>query len=207
MAYVYQVKHKETWEFYIGSKYAIGATPDNTEYYLGSIKGKSERCSRYKYLISNERHLLDKTIIGVFDSKEDALQCEIELHNKLFNDSLCLNGAKQTSNKFSASFIGEKHQMFGKFHKDESKQKMRLAKLGKTRGSYSLEHREKIKLAQIGRVFTEEHKNKLRLAKIGTTREIKILLCPHCKKQGGACGMTRYHFDNCKDKEKQCQTQ
>jgi hypothetical protein len=131
MAYVYQVKHKETGEFYIGSKYAIGATPDNTENYLGSIKGKSERCSRYNYLISNERHLLDKTIIGVFDSKEDALKYEIEMHNKLFNDSLCLNGAKQTSNKFSASFIGEKHQMFGKFHKDESKQKMRKPRVNK----------------------------------------------------------------------------
>ena len=108
MAYVYQVKHKETGEFYIGSKYAMGATPDNTENYLGSVKGKS--------------------------------------------------------------------------------------------GSYSLEHREKIKLAQIGRVFTEEHKNKLRLAKIGTTRIVKKIVCPHCNKQGGVCGMTRYHFDNCKDK-------
>jgi hypothetical protein len=200
MAYVYQVKHKETGEFYIGSKHAMGATPDNTENYLGSVKGKSERCSRYKYLINNEKHLLNKTIIGIFDNKKDALECEIKLHNELFNDPLCLNGAKQTSNKFSASFIGEKHHMFGKTHKEESRQKMRLAKLGKTRGSYSLEHREKIRLSQIGRVLTEEHKNKLRLAKIGTTRIVEKVVCPHCHKQGGVCGMTRYHFDNCKNK-------
>jgi hypothetical protein len=201
MAYVYQVTHKETREFYIGSKYAMGATPDNTKDYLGSVSGKTDRCNRYKYLISNERHLLEKIILGVFEEKKDALEYEIELHRKLYNNELCLNGAKQTSNRFSASFAGEQHQMYGKNHTEQAIEKMRLAKLGKTRGSYSLEHREKIRLAQVGRKLTEEHKEKLRLAKIGETRTVKIVLCPHCKKQGGASGMTRYHFDNCKDKE------
>lgn len=201
MAYVYQVKHRHTGEFYIGSKYAMGATPDNTEDYLGSVKGKSERCTRYKYLISNEKHLLDKVIVGVFDTKQEAIECEIDLHSKFFDDPLCLNGAKQKSSGFSASFVGEKHQMYGKKHNQETKEKMRVAKLGKPRGSYSEEHKEKIRLSQVGRVFTEEHRNKLRLAKIGETRMIKIVSCPHCNKQGGESGMTRYHFDNCKDKE------
>ena len=204
MAYVYQVKHRQTKEFYIGSKYAMGATPDNTSNYLGTVKGKSERCIRYKYLINNEKHLLDKIIVGVFDTKQEAIEFEINLHNKLFNDPLCLNGAKQTSNKFSASFFGENHQMFGKKHNQESKEKMRAAKLGKTRGSYSTEHKEKIRLSQVGRVFTEEHRNKLRLAKIGETRVVKKVICPHCNKQGGISGMTRYHFDKCKDKELIC---
>jgi len=204
MAYVYQVKHRQTKEFYIGSKYAIGATPDNTKNYLGTVKGKSERCSRYKYLINNEKHLLDKIIVGVFDTKQEAIKFEIDLHNKLFNDPLCLNGAKQTSNKFSASFFGKKHQMYGKTHNQESKEKMRAAKLGKCRGSYSTEHKEKIRLSQVGRVFTEEHRNKLRLAKIGETRVVKKAICPHCNKQGGVSGMTRYHFDKCKDKELIC---
>jgi len=83
-------------------------------------------------------------------------------------------------------------------HLDEAKQKMRLAKLGKKRGNHSLEHIEKIRLSQVGRKFTEEHKEKLRLAKIGETRIAKIVTCPHCNKQGGSAGMTRYHFDNCK---------
>lgn len=204
MAYVYQVKHRQTKEFYIGSKYAMGATPDNTSNYLGTVKGRSERCIRYKYLINNEKHLLDKIIVGVFDTKQEGIEFEINLHNKLFNDPLCLNGAKQTSNKFSASFFGEKHQMFGKKHNQESKEKMRAAKLGKTRGNYSTEHKEKIRLSQVGRVFTEEHRNKLRLAKIGETRVVKKVICPHCNKQGGISGMTRYHFDKCKDKELIC---
>lgn len=199
MAYVYQVKHRETGEFYIGSKYAIGATPENTKEYLGTSKGKSARCIRYRYLVLNEKHLLDKIILGVFDTKQDALAYEIEMHNKLFNDPLCLNGAKQTSNKFSASFIGKEHPFFGKVHLDEAKQKMRLTKLGKKRGSHSLDHIEKIRLAQVGRKFTEEHKAKLKLAKIGEKRiKNKIVTCPHCNKQGGSTGMKRYHFDNCK---------
>lgn len=206
MAYVYQVKHRETGEFYIGSKYAIGATPENTKEYLGTSKGKSERCSRYRYLVLNEKHLLDKIILGVFDTKQDALAYEIEMHNKLFNDPLCLNGAKQTSNKFSASFIGKEHPFFGKVHLDESKQKMRLAKLGKKRGSHSLDHIEKIRLAQVGRKFTEEHKAKLSLAKLGKPRgKDPRVNCPHCFKEISARTKSVYHFDNCKYKEVICQ--
>lgn len=205
MAYVYQVKHRETGEFYIGSKYAIGATPENTKEYLGSSKGKTKRCNRYKYLVSNEKHLLDKIILGVFDTKQDAIQYEIEMHNKLFNDPLCLNGAKQTSNRFSATFAGEEHHMFGKVHSDEAKEKMRLAKLGKP-FPHSAEHNIKIGLAQKGRKLTEEHKAKLSLAKLGKPRgKDPKVNCPHCLKEISARTKSRYHFDNCKYKEVTCQ--
>ena len=206
MPYVYQVKHRVTGEFYIGSKYAIGATPENTKEYLGSSKGKTERCSRYRYLLTNEKHLLDKVIIGVFDTKQDALALEIEMHSKLFDNPLCLNGAKQTSNRFSASFTGEEHHMFGKVHSDEAKEKMRLAKLGKSRGKHTPEHVEKIKLAQVGRKFTEEHKAKLSLAKLGKPRgKDPRVNCPHCFKEISARTKSVYHFDNCKYKEVICQ--
>lgn len=202
MAYVYQVKHRVTGEFYIGSKYAVGATPENTMGYLGSPKGKRARCSRYKYLISNEKHLLDKIIVGVFDTKADALACEIEMHQKLFDDALCLNGAKQTSTKFSAVFKKEEHPMFGKVLSADSRQKMRFAKLGKPRGSHSPEHSQKISLAQLGKKLTEEHRNKLKIA--AATRVNKIVACPHCSKRGGGSNITRYHFDNCAHKEQLC---
>lgn len=205
MAYVYQVKHKETGEFYIGSKYAMGATPENTKEYLGSPKGKTTRCNRYRYLLANEKHLLDKIVLGVFETKQDALSLEIEMHNKLFNNELCLNGAKQTSNRFSASFTGEEHHMFGKVHSDEAKEKMRLAKLGKSRGKHTPEHVEKIKLAQVGRKFTEEHKAKLSLAKLGKPRgKDPRVNCPHCFKEISARTKSVYHFDNCKYKEVTC---
>lgn len=206
MAYVYQVKHRETGEFYIGSKYAIGATPENTMDYLGSPKGKSARCVRYKNLLSNEKNMLSKTILKTFDTRHEALAYEIELHKMLFNDSLCLNGAKQTSNRFSTEVAGKEHPMFGKTHLAESKEKMRLAKLGKARGEYSLEHREKIALPQRGRKLTEEHRNKLSLAKLGKSRgKDPRVNCPHCSKEISARTKSRYHFDNCKNKELVCQ--
>ena len=204
MPYVYQVKHRVTGEFYIGSKYAVGATPENTMDYLGSPKGKRARCSRYKYLISKEKHLLDKIIIGVFDTKTDALKCEIEMHQKLFDDTLCLNGAKQTSTKFASMLGKEEHPMFGKFLSADAREKMRLAKLGKPRGSHSAEHKEKIRLSQVGKKLTEEHKQKLRAAKIGATRRTIRVTCPHCYKEGCSRMMSRYHFNNCHLKEQLC---
>ncbi len=205
MAYVYQVKHRETGEFYIGSKYAMGATPENTKEYLGSPKGKTTRCNRYRYLLANEKHLLDKIVLGVFETKQDALALEIEMHNKLFNNELCLNGAKQTSNRFSAAFVGIEHPFFGKAHSDEAKQKMRLAKLGKP-FPHSAEHNRNIGLAQKGRKLTEEHKVKLSLAKLGKPRgKDPRVNCPHCLKEISARTKSVYHFDNCKYKEVICQ--
>ena len=206
MAYVYQVKHRETGEFYIGSKYAIGATPDNTKDYFGTSKGKTTRCIRYKHLVTNEKHLLDKIILGIFDTKQDALQYEIEMHNKLFDNPLCLNGAKQTSNKFSASFSGKEHQFFGKKHSKDAIEKMRLAKLGKKQKPYSEQAKANRSAGQRSKKLSDEHKYKLRLARLGKTiSKNKRIICPHCNKEGGASGMKRYHFDNCKFKEQVCQ--
>ena len=32
----------------------------------------------------------------------------------------------------------------------------------------------------------------------------KQIMCPYCNKSGGATNMKRYHFDNCKYKQKKC---
>lgn len=173
MAYVYQVRHRETGEFYIGVKYAYGATPANTMDYLGSPKGKSPRCRRYRHLLSHERDMMDKFVIDTFDTKAEALSCEIEMHTRWFDDPLCLNGAKQTSNKFSAAFEGKEHPYFGRQHSDMAKEKMRLAKLGKKRSPHSPEVKAKMSLSQIGRKFSDEHKMKLSLAKLGKKKESK----------------------------------
>lgn len=95
--------------------------------------------------------------------------------------------------------------------------------IGEKNHSKRPEVREKISKALKGRVFTEEHKKKLSAwerdeefkrklsentsAKRQEVREKmsiaaknrKIVTCPHCGKTGST-NMTRYHFDNCKDK-------
>ena len=105
----------------------------------------------------------------------------------------------------------------GKNHSEESKQKMRLAKLGKThpeeskkkmsqnsshywkgkkRGKMTEEHKQKLIKIHLGKPLTEEHKQKLRIKKLG--KKQKKVKCPYCDKEGGICLMKRYHFDKCK---------
>jgi hypothetical protein len=202
MAYVYKITHKETGEFYVGSKYSKNATPENTLDYFGSPKGKTKRSIRYKYLLLNEKHLLIKDIIGVFDTKNEALSKEISLHNELYDNPLCLNGAKQTSKKFSFCGSGENHPFFGHKHSDETKHKMKLAKLGKKQRPYSEKARANMSAAQKGRKLSDEHRNNLRLARLGKTKsKNRRVVCPHCNKEGGVSGMKHYHFDRCKFKE------
>lgn len=149
MAYVYKVQHTITGEFYIGSKYAKGATPENSEQYLGSVKGRGVRSNRYRYLLSNERHLLTKEVLSIHDSKENAIGTESLLHEAWFDHPLCLNGAKQTSVKFSCSSVNpvwlkdhpHPRGMKNKQHSETTKSTMR-------------EKRAK-------QVFTEETKQKI----------------------------------------------
>ena len=47
---------------------------------------------------------------------------------------------------------------------------------------------------------TEEHKKKISESKLG--KKHKIVICPHCLKEGGIANMKRYHFNNCKYKGK-----
>lgn len=51
-----------------------------------------------------------------------------------------------------------------------------------------------------GHVYTKAEREKLSNSATGLKR--KIIECPHCGKRGGSNGMTRYHFDNCKYKNK-----
>lgn len=82
-----------------------------------------------------------------------------------------------------------------------------------SRGSLSIEHKDKISSSTKGRVFSSEHKDKIREAKANNphvfTEEQKLKLrgkktpqskkqCPHCSKIGGASGMAKWHFDKCK---------
>lgn len=85
----------------------------------------------------------------------------------------------------------------GRPKSEETKAKMRKPK--------SAEHRANISKAQRANggngpaKHKEESKNKTReTMKAKPMRPMKT--CPHCKKQGGAIAMSRWHFDNCKEK-------
>ena len=85
----------------------------------------------------------------------------------------------------------------GRPKSEETKVKMRKPK--------SESHRTNISKAQRANggngpaKHKEESKNKTReTMKAKPMRPMKT--CPHCKKQGGAIAMPRWHFDNCKEK-------
>lgn len=59
----------------------------------------------------------------------------------------------------------------GKVRSDESKEKYRLAKLGKKRKPFTQEHLDKMAKAFLGRKHTEESKEKMRLAHLGKKKK------------------------------------
>lgn len=79
---------------------------------------------------------------------------------------------------------------------EETKAKMRKPK--------SAEHRANISKAQRANggngpaKHKEESKNKTRASMKLKPRANRV--CPHCKKEGGFLSMSRWHFDNCKEK-------
>ena len=103
----------------------------------------------------------------------------------------------------SRDMSGENNSFYGRTHSPESKEKMRLAKLGKKRDPHSDETKRKMSESAIGKpgtnigktfTRTDEHKNNISeaMAKIPNVR------CPHCDKYGKSFAMKRYHFNNCK---------
>jgi NUMOD3 motif len=113
-------------------------------------------------------------------------------------------------------------------HTAETKAKMSAIKKGKPSNrtgisrSMSAETKAKISASKKGKVSnrkgsitSEETKAKMRAAKQTVSIETRIkisnslknkpkVICPHCNKEGNQSHMTRYHFENCKLKEKLC---
>lgn len=75
----------------------------------------------------------------------------------------------------------------------ETRMKMSASHTGKV---ISEETKAKMSQSHSNKPFTEVHKANLRKPK-GTQQ---IFTCPHCGKVGGATGMTRWHFSNCKNR-------
>jgi hypothetical protein len=77
----------------------------------------------------------------------------------------------------------------GRMHTDETKEKIRQINLGK---KHTAETIHKLK----NRVVTTETKQKMSLIR----KNHPIVKCPHCDVSGKGGNMTRYHFNNCKNK-------
>lgn len=96
-------------------------------------------------------------------------------------------------------FSGENNHFYGKLHTQDTKEKMSIAKKGKSWDEIygtdvAIKRKESVSRALTGRPVSEETLQKLRKPK-GSQ---KIVTCPHCNKSGGVSNMNRWHFNNCK---------
>jgi group I intron endonuclease len=130
------------------------------------------------------------------------------------------NPSSETRKKISKAMKGKKlseqtkrkmsEVRKGKKHPEERKRKIGDALKGKPK---SEEHIRKISKAFKGRKLSEETKRKISDAKKGSKHSAEakrkmsemargrgVKTCPYCQKTGGKSLMTRYHFDNCKQK-------
>lgn len=98
----------------------------------------------------------------------------------------------ETRLKMSESKKGKPSNMLGKSHSKSSKIKMSIAKQGDNNPKYWQ-----------GKKRDEETKSKISESRKGKNLgPVKKVQCPHCNKIGGINTMKRWHFDNCKNKDK-----
>lgn len=109
--------------------------------------------------------------------------------------------------EYSKSVSGENNPNFGNKHSEEAKQKMsKKAKerVGSINGFYNKEHskgtKELISKSLSGNKHSEKTKQKMSRTHTGKKKNLKTVTCPYCNKEGSGPNMSRYHFNNCKNK-------
>jgi hypothetical protein len=192
----------------------------NGVFYVGKGKGDrykdfSHRTFFHKNIVA--KHGKENLLIGKLDCSSEQIAKDLEI------------GLIKCFKKMQvrlANFTDGGEGLSGYRHREETKQKQRLSKLGKPR---SAETKEKLRLANLGKPGTffgkkhsEETKRKISLSRLGKPNpsarrkmpqwvkdklsEIQlskpVVTCPWCgftKRHSNA--MKRYHFENCKMKE------
>jgi hypothetical protein len=139
---------------YIGVR-SCKCLPEEDKTYFGSFRDKTFFPT-------------EKIILGVFESREEANQVEIKLHD-FFNVGINPNFANRAKHKSSGFCV------FGIPKSEEHKKKIGKANSQRLKGKpstfkgkkHSEESLQKIRESLRGRVLSEEHKEKLRIASTG----------------------------------------
>lgn len=203
--FIYKTTNLINGKIYVGQK----SSDYLCESYLGS--GRHLKCSINKY----GRENFKREIIEFCNSVDHLNEREIHWIEELDarNPKVGYNIAKggniiQLRGELNAMYgkCGELNPFYGKHHTEENRKKM-----NKTGMVHSLETRQKLSIARIGRTpmkgkhHSEETKKKMSLARVGkpltsSQTHQELLKCPHCGKIGkSTITMKRWHFDNCID--------
>jgi len=180
--YVYRITNiKESKHYYgVRSTYLNPIEDLGIKYFSSSkdlyfIEDQKLNPKNYKY-----------KIVSIFDSRKDAIEMEIKLHNKfnVGNNPSFYNKAKQSS-------IG--YDTHGVSLSNEHKIKFSMIRKGVPK---SKNHKLKLSESIKGIKRSEETRLKMKNAALGYKQ--KIVKCDRCGLSGGINSMNRYHFDNCK---------
>ena len=193
--YLYQVTNLVTNKIYIG----VHKTSNLEDGYMGS--GTRLRTAIEKYGASNFR----KDILEFFNTSEEMYAKEKEI----VNDSFLLredtyNLRRGGNGGFDYITKAGIPKMLGKKHSEETKAKLGHIPTAEERRNTSERMRgntynPKLKLKGEGhpayaKPKTAEHKEKLKRCHLGIKH--KIVVCPHCGKEGGERAIKRWH-KNC----------
>lgn len=190
--------------------YRITNTKENKHYYgVRSSKVEPKLDLGIKYFSSSkdkefiEEQKVNKSIfkykiVKIFNSRKEANLFEMILHEK-FN-------VKINENFYNKINANSKFDVSGVPKTEEHKQKLYEANKGKQfrKGTKQSEQCKKLISDNNGRFWKNKSLpkstvQKMSIAKLGIPQ--KVVTCPHCEKSGGVSNMSRYHFDNCKNKK------
>ena len=216
-SFVYKWTHLPTGKWYIGCRTAKGCHPQDG--YISSsqlikplIKQNPTEWKREIIKTGSPEEMieLETTLLESLDAKHNPMS--FNQHNG--DGKFTRTGVKvseDTRKKQSESIKkvhpnrGKPSPNRGKVASEDTRKKQSEAKLGKKRKPFTEQTRDKIRQAKLGsnnpsygKTPSEETKEKLRLANRGKK---ETFTCPHCGKVGGGGSMTRWHFDNCKEKK------
>lgn len=196
--------------------------------YRGSVSSK-----KYKHIwleeLQNNAHLFKTKILTRHTSRKEAAEKEATLHKSLcvHKNELYINQVAgygtfhydctgKNNYWYGKSRSGKDNPMFGRTHKESSREKMSKSGIGKHAQPKTEEFKKTMREHYVGKTFeerfgteyaeqikqklrkpkTEEHKKNIRNNSYHASRP--KFMCVHCQKEIAACNLKRWHGDNCK---------
>lgn len=182
--YVYICTHKETGQFYIGSRCrnVYLERPSHIDFPLYKTSSKEVKPNFSKF---------DWIVLAEFFNSGDAYDFEQELINEHWGNPLLINKVNHFGCK--ARWIRIDPPKWS----DESRKKLSNRTKGCKKPRRTKEHQEKLNASLKGRnppPLTNTSHEKMRKAALH--RPLKT--CPHCGTESIGNTIFRWHFDNCK---------